>query len=147
MSRGLLLGSDEFVTAWAFQTHNRMPIHVDRAFGIIENDQIIGAALFSSYNYYNAELSFYGRNSLTRGIVRDLAKIALYELRLVRCTVIVPKRPTFLLKKMEKYHLRFEGIQRRYYGPTDSARHTGCRFVMFKEDILRLAGEKVEKVA
>jgi hypothetical protein len=145
--RGLLLGSDDFVTAWAFQTHNKMLIHVDRAFGIVENNQIIGAALFSCYNYYNAELSFYGKNSITRGIVKDLAKIALYELRLARCTVIVPKRPTFLIKKMEKYHFRFEGIQRRYYGPTDSARDTGCRFVVFREDMLRLAGEKIEKVA
>ncbi len=145
--RGLLLGSDDFVAAWAFRVHNRVPIHVDRAFGIIENNQIVGAALFSCYNTVNAELSYYGRNSITRGIIRDLAKIALYELRLARCTVIVPKRPTFLLKKMEKYHFRFEGIQRRYYGPTDNARDTGCRFVAFREDMLRLAGEKIEKVA
>jgi hypothetical protein len=145
--RGLLIGSDENVALWAFHEYNRAPILVDRAFGIIENNQLVGAALFSNYNTVNAELSYYGKNTVTRGIIRDLARIALYELRLARCTVIVPKRPTFLLKKMEKYHFRFEGIQKRFYGPTDSARHTGCRFVIFREDMLRLAGEKSEKVA
>lgn len=147
MSRGLLVGADSIVTAWAFKTHNRIPLLVDRAYGIIEDNKIIGAALFSCYNTVNAELSYYGKDSVTRGIIRELAKIALYELRLARCTVIVPKRPTFLLKKMEKYHFRFEGVQRRYYGPTDNARHTGCRFVAFREDMLRLAGERSEKVA
>lgn len=147
MSRGLLIGSDEYVTAWAFKTYSRAPMHIDRAFGIIEDGQLVGAALFSSYNSVNAELSYYGKNTITRGIVRALAKIALYELRLARCTVIVPKRPTFLLKKMEKYRFRFEGIQRRHYGPTDQPRHTGCRFVAFREDLEKLAGERIEKAA
>lgn len=147
MPRGLLFGSDELVAEWAFKAYNRVPLKVDRAFGIVEDGKLVGAALFSSYNTVNAELSYYGNNTMTRGILRELARIALYELRLARCTVIVPKRPTFLLKKMEKYHFRFEGVQRRYYGPTDNSRHTGCRFVAFREDLLRLAGEKSEKVA
>jgi hypothetical protein len=147
MRKGLLIGSDKEVAAWAFKNHNRVPIHVDKAFGIIEDGKLVGAALFSCYNMVNAEFSFYGKGALTRGIIRELAKIALYELHLARCTVIVPKRPTFLLRKMAKYHFRFEGIQRRYYGPTDSSRHTGCRFVVFNDGMLKLAGETVKKAA
>jgi hypothetical protein len=146
--KGLLIGAEKEVTAWAFKAHNKMPIHVDRAFGVLEGGKLVGAALFSNFNHWNAEFSFYGRSSLSRGIIRELAKIALYELHLSRCTVIVPKRPTFLLKRMAKYHFRFEGIQRRYYGATDSSSHTGCRFVVFKDGMLKLAGEKkLEKAA
>lgn len=148
MSKGLLLDADDFVAAWAFQTYNKVPMKVDRALGIIENGQLVGAALFSSYNSMNAELSYYGKGTVTVGIIRALARIALYELRLARCTVIVPKRPSYLLKKLPvKFGFRYEGVQRRHYGPTDAARHTGCRFVLFKEDIEKFLPERFRKAA
>lgn len=147
MTKGLLLDCDAQVAAWAFQAYSRVPMHMDRAIGVIENGMLVGAAMFSSYNGVNAELSYYGKGTVTLGIVRALAKIALYELRLARCTVIVPKRPGYLLKKVTKLGFRYEGVQRRHYGPTDSPRHTGCRFVVFKEDLERLAAERIEKVA
>lgn len=147
MSKGLLIDCDQQVAAWAFQAYKRFPVLVDRAFGVIEDGQLIGAAIFTSYNSVNAEFSFYGKNALTPGIIRAIARIALYELRLSRCTVIVPKRPSFLLKKLNKFGFRYEGVQRRQYGPTNSPRHTGCRFVVFKEDMEKLAAEQFTKVA
>lgn len=145
--RGLLLDADALVAGWAYQTYNKFPVKVDRAIGVVEGNQIVGAVIFTSYNSVNANLSYYGKSTLTAGIVRTLAKIALYELRLSRCTVIVPKRPSFLLKKLPKFGFRYEGVQRRFYGPTDSARDTGCRFVVFREDIERLAALNIPKVA
>jgi hypothetical protein len=147
MAKGLLLDCDQQVAAWAFKTHNRTPMHVDRALGIIDNGKLTGAVLFTSYNGVNAELSYYGKNTVTAGIIRVLARIGLYELQLARCTVIVPKRPSFLLKRLPKFGFRYEGVQRRQYGPTDSPRHTGCRFVLFREDMEKLAAERLNKVA
>ena len=147
MTRGLLIDCDDKVSAWAFAAYNKEPFLVDRAFGIIEKGQIVGAVLFSSYNTVNANLSYYGRNTLTAGIVRDLSRIALYELRLARCTVIVPQRPRFLLKKLSKFGFKYEGVQRRFYGHEDTAKNAGCRFVIFKEEIEKLAARKLEKVA
>lgn len=145
--KGVLLDCDQHVIQWVYANQYCVPMHFDRALGIVEDGKIVGAALFSSYNSVNAEFSYYGKGSLTHGIVHVLARIALYELRLARCTVIVPKRPGYLVKKLHKYGFRFEGAQRRQYGPTDSHRHTGCRFVVFKEDLERLAGEYLRKVA
>lgn len=147
MTKGLLVDADALVAAWAFEFHNKVPIHVDRALGIVENNQIVGAALFSSYNGVNADLSYYGKNTLTLGIIRALVRIGLYELHLARCTAIVPKRPSYLLKKLTKLGFRYEGVQRRYYGPSDSSRHVGCRFVLFREDMEKLLSERHEKVA
>lgn len=147
MTKGLLIDGDVHVAAWAFQEHNKVPHHVDRAIGVVENNALIGAALFHSYNTMNANLSYYGKGTLTLGIIRALSKIALYELQLARCTVIVPKRPSYLLKKLHKFGFRYEGVQHRYYGPTNSAKHTGCRFVVFREDIEKLAGSTLKKVA
>lgn len=147
MTRGLLLDCDAHVAAWAFKEYGKVPTLVDRAIGIVDENMIVGAILFTSYNSINAELSYYGKNTITVGIIRALAKIALYELRLARCTVIVPKRPSYLLKKLIKFGFRYEGVQRRHYGHTDAARHTGCRFVLFKEDMEKLAAVRFEKVA
>lgn len=147
MKKGLLLDCDALVSAWAFETHNKVPMLVDRAIGVVENNKIVGAALFTSFNTVNAEFSYYGKGTLTLGIVRSLTKIALYELRLARCTVIVPKRPSFLLKKLNKFGFRYEGVQRRYYGATDSPRHTGCRFVVFREDMEKLVACQNKRVA
>lgn len=145
MAKGLLIGADALVSSWAFNFHNKIPIHVDRAFGVVENNQIVGAALFSSFNTVNAEFSYYGRGTLTLGIIRALAKCALYDLRLSRITVIVPKRPSFLLKKMHKFGFRFEGVQKRYYGSEDTPKNTGCRFVAFSEDLESIASGKPKK--
>lgn len=145
--KGLLLDCDALVAGWAFETYKRTPMHVDRAVGIVENNVLIGAVLFTNYNSINAELSYYGKNTFTVGILRALARIALYELHLARCTVIVPKRPSFLMKKLSKFGFKYEGVQRRHYGHTDCPRHTGCRFVMFREDLERLAAEHLKKVA
>jgi hypothetical protein len=147
MTKGILLDCDAQVAAWSFQTYKRLPMHVDRALGVLEDGILVGGILFTSYNGVNAELSYYGKNTITVGIIRTVARIALYELRLARCTVIVPKRPSYLLKKLTKFGFRYEGVQRRQYGPTDSSRHTGCRFVLFREDMEKLAAEPFKKVA
>src|ERR1700744_6276783 len=147
MTAGVLIGMDEQVAAWAFKAYNRAPMHVDKAIGVVENNQLIGAALFTSYNTVNVEFSYYGKRTLTAGIIRCLAKIALFELRIVRCTIIVPKRPSFLLRKLPKFGFRFEGVQRRNYGAEDTAKNTGCRFVIFREDIEKLARVSRKKAA
>ena len=145
--KGLLLDCDAHVAAWAFQAYHHVPMHVDRALGIVDNNVLVGAVLFTNYNTINAELSYYGKNTITVGIIRALARIALYELRLARLTVIVPKRPSYLLKKLSKFGFKYEGVQRRNYGYEDSSRNTGCRFVMFREDLEKLAAEHLKKVA
>lgn len=147
MTKGILIDADDYVAQWAFSTHSKFPMKVDRAIGIVENGQLVGAALFTNYNSVDAELSYYGKWTVSLGIMRSLARIALYELQLARCTVIVPKRPSFLLKKLPKLGFRYEGVQRRHYGPSDSSRHTGCRFVLFREDIEKILPERFRKVA
>lgn len=146
MTKGLLIDADAQVAAWAFHTYSKVPIHVHRAIGIVEDGQIVGAALFTNYNTMDAHFSYYGKNTITLGIARALARVALYELRLSRCTVIVPKRPAFLLRKLGNglFGFRYEGVQRRFYGPTDSDKHKGCRYVLFREDMEKLLTEHVK---
>jgi hypothetical protein len=141
MTLGVVLDDQERCAAWAVKKYKLMPGGKwDRVIGVVNDGVLVGVWMFTSYNGHNAEISFYGNNAVTRGILKVLAHIAVNDLRLSRWTATVPKRPRTMLKKMTKLGFRFEGIQRRFYGPTDHPRHTGCRFVMFREDIMKKWG-------
>jgi hypothetical protein len=73
MSLGLLLGEDILVTSWANKSFNLFPVQYFRAVGIIDTDKgkIVGAAIFQNYTGTNVNLSYYGKNTLSAGIVRS----------------------------------------------------------------------------
>lgn len=137
---GLLLGEDELVSAWAYETYKLYPMPVVRAIGIINQDQgfLIGAALFQNFNGSNIELSYYGPKTISSGVVRSLARVAL-TFPISRGTVITSKRNRRLIKGLLKVGFRLEGVQRRFYGPTDNIRNTGVRLVIFREEIEKIA--------
>ena len=145
---GILLGYDQAVSEWAFKAHNKVPHHCDRGIGILNQErQLVGAALFHSWNGCNATLSYYGKGTASLGIIRSLAKIAILDLDLGRVTVVIPKKSKNLARKLLKLGFKVEGVQRCYFGHRDCPRHTGVRFVMFRERILALAQLDMQKAA
>ena len=148
MSNGILIGCEQAVAHWAFKAHNKVPHHCDRAIGIVNSGgQLVGAALIHSYNGCNATLSYYGKQTVTLGIVRSLAKISILDLDLGRVTVVVPKKSKRLARALLKFGFKVEGVQRCYFCHRDCPRNTGVRFVMFRERILQLAELDIEKAA
>jgi len=148
MSNGVLFGHDAAVGAWAFQAHNKVPHKFDRAIGIVDpQGQLIGAALFHSWNGCNATLSYYGKKTASLGIARTLAKVGILDLDLGRVTVVVPKKSKRLARGLLKLGFKVEGVQRCYFGHRDCPRNTGVRFVMFREQIAKLAELDIQKVA
>ncbi len=146
--RGLLFDCDIQVAQWAFHAYKLQPIMIDRAIGILDDEKnIVGAVLFHYYNGVNVHLSYYGKGTLTPGIVRAIARFGLHELRLARCTLVVPKRPRHILKKLLRMGCFVEGVQRRYFGAVDSPGNAGVRLVLFREKIEQLAAFKHHKVA
>lgn len=140
MLNGLLLGDDDKVANWAFSTFGFYPTRVDRALGIIDsNKALVGAILFQNYNGTNVELSYYGPHTLTPGIVKAIAKVAIVEFNAARVTVVTSKKNKRLMRVLQRFGFKLEGAQRRYYGHRDCARHVGVRFVMFREEIDKIA--------
>ena len=144
---GLLIGEDATVAAWTFHTFNLFPTHVNLAIGIVntKTGKLCGAALFQSFNGYNVEISYYRQKTLSAGIIRSLARIALAEFSASRVTAVTSKRRRRLMKAMSRLGFRIEGIQRCYYGPADNVRNTGVRFVMFKPRLQELASFTIGK--
>lgn len=140
MGASLLIGEDNLVATWAFETYKVFPIPINKAIGITDKDgKLAGAAIFHYYNGICVELSYYGKNTITVGVARALARVAVGVFNASRVTVITSKRNRSLMRGLLKIGFKLEGHQRCYYGPEDTNSNTGVRFVMFRERINELA--------
>jgi hypothetical protein len=140
MVHSLLIGDDQNVANWAFAAFRKVPFQYNRAYGLLDEEKKLdGAVLFHNCNGANLELSYYGANTMSVGIFRTLAKLAIAEFNPSRCTVVVSKRNKRLMKSLHRCGWKLEGVQRRYYGHLDVNRNAGVRFVLFQEQIERMA--------
>lgn len=146
--RGILLGADDMVAAWAWRTIGLTPMPCDLAIGIVSEDKgLEGAAVFQNFNGNNIELSYYGEGTLSLGIARALARAAISRFSPSRVTVCTSKSNRSLVKALTRPMLGFklEGAQRCYYGPRDTTRNTALRFVMFRDQLERIARNPVQE--
>ena len=141
--RGLLIGHDEAVYNWALGKYQFVRMPFDRVFGIVDGKEgLVGAILFQHYNGCNIELSYYGKGTLTAGIIRTITKSTMLEFNPSRVTVITSKKNKRIIRSLGKLGFRLEGIQRYFYGHTDCTRNTGVRLVMFRDRLDQLSGVK-----
>ncbi len=139
MSTGLLFDCDDRVAEFLFSRYFYQPMKFDKAIGIITNGDLIGGILFQGYNGHNVELSYYGKNTLTPGIVRCIARYVINTFNVSRVTVNTSKRNKQLIKSLVKLGFAVEGRQNRFYGQRDCNRNVAIRFVMFREQVETLA--------
>lgn len=138
--RGLLLGQDAQVAAWAFATFKLRPTPIDIGIGIVEPDgTLAGAILLQNFNGCNVEYSHYGENTLTPGIIRAVARVVL-GMGAIRLTVTVSKDQKQFIKGILRAGFTHESTCVRFYGPRDDlAKHTGMRMSMQTEELKKLA--------
>lgn len=140
MPNGLLVGCDEVVSKWAFDKFHIFQMPVNAAIGVVNEDgNLVGAILFQNFNGVNVELSYYGPRTLSYGIIRTIARIAVSNFNAARLTVVTSKRNKGLSKALLKLGFKLEGTSRCYYGHQDVPRNTGVRFVMFKQRLDELS--------
>jgi len=136
----ILSGQDFSVMAWATKTFGLFPMMINRAFGLVEDDQLVGVVAFRDWNGFNAEVCYYGKNVLTVGIVHLMVQFALTELGVERLTVKIPKNRKRLGKKVLALGGRVEGVLRHFYGREDGSKNEAIMYEVPKEALLRLAG-------
>jgi RimJ/RimL family protein N-acetyltransferase len=141
MSTGLLYGSDDFVAKWLFDSMGYPHYKYDRALGIIDGSSgnLVGAVLFQHWNGMNVEVSYYGKNTMTLGTVRSIARFVLTEFDPARLSATTSKRNRSLMRSLQKIGFRIEGTSRCFYGKKDINRNVGVRFVAFREAIEAMA--------
>ncbi len=139
MSTGLLFDCDDHVAQTAFKTLGWTPFKYDRAIGLVVNSNLQGAVIFHCFNGNNIDLSYYGKATLTAGVVRTIAKFILHTFNPSRLTVMTSKRNKRYIRSFQRLGFKLEGMQRCYYGHKDCNRNTAVRFVMFRERIEQIA--------
>ncbi len=143
MSTGLLYGCDEAVANFVFSTYCRNPMQFDRAIGLVDkHGMVVGGILFQGWNGPNVEMSYYGEQTLTPGVVRSIANFVIATFNPSRGTVNTRKRNKRLIRALLKMGFKLEGVSRRYYGDKDCAHNTAVRLVLFRERIEQIAGVK-----
>jgi len=145
---GLLLDHDEAVGAYLFASHEQSPMKFDRAIGLISKEgKLAGAVLFHNWNGANVEISYYGANTMTPGVVRFLSRFVIAVFDPSRLSATVSKRNRSFIRSMQRLGFRMEGAQRCYYGKQDCIRNTGVKLVMFRSRLDELAGYAQQKVS
>lgn len=140
MGLGLLVDADQVVADWIFESQVSGVFKYDKALGIVDPaGKLVGAIMFTNWNGPNVELSYYGKNLLTLGIVRVLARYVNHVFDPARLTVITSKKNRDFIKSLRRFGFRLEGAQRCFYGKKDCVRNTGIRFVLFREQIDHIA--------
>jgi RimJ/RimL family protein N-acetyltransferase len=140
MTVGLLFDCDTEVAQWHAAQAGCHPGKYDKALGLVDSTGVlIGAIAFQYWNGANVELGYWGRGTLSLGIVRCLSRYAITTFDPARVTVVTSKRNRHLMRSLQKLGFRLEGISRCYYGKKDCNRNTGVRFVLFRNALERLA--------
>lgn len=140
MANGLLIGQDNDIACWVFATWKLCPTKVDRGLGIVgPTGNLLGAILLQNFNGTNIELSYYGPRTISSGIVRSIARIIVLDFNAARVTVVTSKKNKRLMRSLQKFGFRLEGAQRRYFGHRDCSRNVGVRFVLFREELDKIA--------
>lgn len=139
--RGIVLDHDQAVAQWAFETFKYKPVKFDRCAGIInEGGKLIGAIFFQSFNGSNVEVSYYGANTVTLGIVKWIG-LQVLNSGCSRMTFTITKKHKRLIRAAKKLGFQYEGTCRRFYGDADNDQNAGVRLVMFRERVAEIVGK------
>lgn len=134
----MALNRDAEVVQWTSETYGVPYWPANLAIGLHDDrNLIVGSVLFHYYNGSNVELSFYGKNILTRQLARILALICIRHFNVNRVSVRTLKKRKRFVRGLLKLGFKVEGVARKYYGPTDG--ESAVLLVMFRDGIERFA--------
>lgn len=131
-----LLGRDIEVAAWAFKTFNFHPTQFCMAVGIMEDGLLLAACLFHAHSGPDVELSYYGPKTLTLGLVKGLAKIAVERLGVSRITARTSRSNKLMTRGIRKVGFQYEGVRKCGYGDQDA-----IMYGLFGKNLAKLAGK------
>lgn len=132
-------GNDSLINEWTLAMFGVRNFNSDMAFGIMEGPQIVGSVFFHAYNGYDIELSYFGPQTLTLGILRSICRIALDHFGVSRITVRTPKTNKQMTRGIHKLGWIFEGVRHNGYGDIDAV-----MYGLYGRNLARLAGRPMQ---
>lgn len=115
----LLFGEEKTVADWASAMFGHPLRNWYFAQGIVDKAGVLrGAATWHDMNGSNIELCFYGPGAMSADIARALMRFAFDEIKVNRISAKTQRGNKIIARALPSFGFRFEGIARRYYGPT-----------------------------
>lgn len=135
----LVCGNDALIVQWTFETFGVICTGTNLAVGIVEDGKIVAAAFFQAHNGPDIELSYYGPGTMTLGIVKGLAKIAVDHFGVSRVTARTAKSNKEAARGFRKIGFVYEGLRHHGYGEQDAV-----MYGLFGARLARLAGKEMQ---
>lgn len=136
-SHGIVYGQDILVAAWCWKEFNLVPQYINRAFGIVRENKLVGAAVFTNWTGFDANFSVWTHVGLTRDEFAFLARVATEELKIERITIHVPKNNKRASKRLLRLGAVAEGVLQCYYGREKTQKNAAIQYVFFREQLLK----------
>lgn len=131
----LLYGYDDQVAAWTANKFNIYPGKYDMAVGIIEGDKIVGSVIWNAYRGHDIEISYYGPQTMTLGIARECARVAMDHFGVNRVTARTLRSNKTMTKGVKKIGFEYEGI---IHSDNDEV-----MYGLYGRNLARLAGKEL----
>ena len=134
----LIYGHDEKIAAWTQDTFGIRPYKYDMAVGILAHGQLVGSVMWHAYRGHDIEVSYFGPQTMTLGILRQCARIAVDHFGVSRVTARAVKSNKTMTKGVKKIGFEYEGICHNGYGDEDA-----IMYGLYGHKLARLAGKTV----
>lgn len=120
-TRHILTGHDAEVAAWVAGHLDADLYRIHSAIGVIEDredatSELIGGAVLHNWSKYDIEMSYFGPMTFSPNMGRAIAEAALAA-GVQRMTIRIRRSARRLGAHLMAAGWRYEGIQRRLYGP------------------------------
>ena len=133
-----IYGHDAEVAEWAFSTFKIRPAHYEMAIGILDEGTLVGAVMWHAYRGSDIELSYYGPNTMTLGIARACARMAVDHFKVSRVTARTARSNKTMTRGIKKIGFEYEGIAHNAMGDKDAV-----MYGLYGKNLARLAGKEL----
>lgn len=129
----VLWNEDRVVADWAGGQLGVTFVQPYTTMGVLKDGELVGAAIFGDhYPNGNLELTYVGRGTLTRTVQARILNYAFEYVNAARLTAKTARRNRLVCRLLPKAGFRYEGTQKRYFGPTKD--DDAICFVMFNPE-------------
>jgi RimJ/RimL family protein N-acetyltransferase len=139
LMKQLLFGHDEEIARWTADTFRIPNGRCDMAIGIVEDGVLKGSIMWHAYRGHDIEISYYGPRTMTLGIARTCAKIAMDHFGVSRVTARTARSNKTMTRSVKKIGFEYEGISHHGYGEQDAV-----MFGLYGKNLARLAGKELQ---
>ena len=135
----LVFGHDDDVAAWTFSTFKMPPARYEMAIAIVEGNSLVGSVMWHGWRGHDIEISYYGPKTMTLGIARACAKMAMDYWGVSRVTARTSRKNKMMTRGIKKIGFEYEGICHKGYGDEDAV-----MYGLYGKNLARLAGKTMQ---